>query len=531
MKHFPRSRVFWAVLWTTLASASAAFAQPAPAAATRPMTAATTRPNPALPTIWIAGDSTAARGRGAVQQGWGVPFADYFDPAKVNVANRARGGRSSRTFVNEGLWEQMLADVKKGDTVLIQFGHNDGGAPDKPPGRGSLPGLGEETKEVENAITHRPETVHTFGWYLRKMIADTKAKGANPVVLSLTLRNVWKDGKIERGAGRFSQWSYEVAKAAAVPFVDLMNTQADAFDAMGEAAVGKLYQQDHTHFNAEGAGLHAATVVSLLKGLKPSPVANVLSAKGQAVVADKFSWLRLPRPVNPKLPSLILVGDSTVRNGRGDGVNGQWGWGDFLAPYFDTSRINVVNRAVGGTGARSFGPLGYWDATLALVKPGDVVMIQFGHNDNGARGPLRGTGDATEEREDPVTKQKATVRTFGAYLRKYVADLRAKGATPILCSLIPRNIWKDGKIVRTRDSHADWTREVAASEHVAFVDLYETIASRYDAMGQATVNPLFADGRVHTTKDGAELNAECVVAALRALPENPLRSFLHGPGR
>src|SRR5437870_295582 len=53
--------------------------------------------NPALPTIFIAGDSTAARGQGERQQGWGVPFADYFDPAKVNVANRARGGRSSRT--------------------------------------------------------------------------------------------------------------------------------------------------------------------------------------------------------------------------------------------------------------------------------------------------------------------------------------------------------------------------------------------------------------------------------------------------
>jgi lysophospholipase L1-like esterase len=156
-------------------------------------------------------------------------------------------------------------------------------------------------------------------------------------------------------------------------------------------------------------------------------------------------------------------------------------------------------------------------------------MIQFGHNDNGARGPLHGIGDETEERENPQTKEKETVRTFGAYLRKYVADLRAKGATPILCTLIPRNIWKDGKIVRTPDSHADWTRQVAAAEHVPLVDLYETIASRYDALGQAAVNPLFADGRVHTTKEGAELNAQCVVTALRALPQNPLTAFLRAP--
>ena len=62
--------------------------------------------NPALPGIFIAGDSTAARGAGENQQGWAVPFADYFDPAKVNIVNLARGGRSSRTFITEGLWDQ-----------------------------------------------------------------------------------------------------------------------------------------------------------------------------------------------------------------------------------------------------------------------------------------------------------------------------------------------------------------------------------------------------------------------------------------
>src|SRR5882757_5350172 len=82
--------------------------------------------NPALPTLFIAGDSTAAKYSGGPIQGWAEPFADYFDPAKINVVNRARGGRSSRTFITEGLWDQLLSDVKAGDTVLIQFGHNDG---------------------------------------------------------------------------------------------------------------------------------------------------------------------------------------------------------------------------------------------------------------------------------------------------------------------------------------------------------------------------------------------------------------------
>jgi lysophospholipase L1-like esterase len=485
----------------------------------------------ALPTLFIAGDSTAAPGAGERQQGWGEPFAEYFDPAKVNVVNLARGGRSSRTFITEGLWDQLIARVKPGDTVLIQFGHNDGGPiNDEPPpplrARGSLPGLGEERKEIDNVLTRQHEVVHTFGWYMRRMIADVKAKGASPIVLSLTVRNRWAENRIERGSGRYSLWAFDIAKAAAVPFIDVTNEAADRLEALGAERTAALYPQDATHFNAVGADLHARVVVAGLKGLRPNPVENKLSAKGEAILADTFAWLRLPRPADISLPSLFLVGDSTVRNGRGDGVDGQWGWGDYLASHFDTSRINVVNRAVGGTGARTFITIGHWERTLSLVRPGDVVVIQFGHNDNGDRGALGGIGSNTEERVNQETKEKEIVATFGAYLRRYIADIRAKGATPILCTLVPRNIWQDDRIARPANSHADWARAVAAAEHVPLVDLHERIAQRYDALGMAAVATLFADGRVHTNVAGAELSAGIVADALRALPGSPLAADL-----
>lgn len=262
-------------------------AQPAPAPdlASNPPSTAPVR-NTALPAIFIASDSTAAKGSGARQQGWGVPFADYFDPAKVSVINRARGGRSSRTFVSEGLWDQMLAQVKAGDIVLIQFGHNDGGAVnDASRARGSIPGLGEETQEIDNQVTKKHEIVHTFGWYMRKMIADTHAKGATPIVLSLTVRDIWKDGKVERGSGRYSQWAGEIAKAANVQFVDLTGLMADKFDLLGQEKMKLLYPQDSTHFNAEGADMHAAGLVAGFKALHPNPVEKYLSAKGAAVEA------------------------------------------------------------------------------------------------------------------------------------------------------------------------------------------------------------------------------------------------------
>ncbi|HLK68793.1 MAG TPA: rhamnogalacturonan acetylesterase [Bryobacteraceae bacterium] len=481
----------------------------------------------ASPAIWVIGDSTANNQN---HRGWADPFASYFDPAKATVINRARAGRSSRTFVTEGLWENVRSELKPGDFVLIQFGHNDGGPPDQDRARGSLPGLGDEAKEFTLPNGTR-ETVRTFGFYMRKFIAETKAAGATPIVLGLTVRNIWKDGQVERGPGQYSAWSAEIAKTEGVPFADVTNAIADRYETMGEQNVKALFPEDHTHTSPEGADIDASLVVAALKGIRGSPFAALLSAKGQEVQA--YQALNLPVPANPALPTLFLIGDSTVRNGRGDGANGQWGWGEPLVNHFDTSRINVVNRAVGGLSSRTYLTLGHWDRVLAMLKPGDFVIMQFGHNDNGplddtarARGTLKGTSGETREIDNPITKKHEVVHTYGWYLKKFIADARAKGATPIVCSLIPRKIWKDGEITRDTASYAGWAAEVARSEGVAFVDLNERIARRYDELGPEKVEPLFGDEHTHTSRAGAELNAEIVIAGLRAIPGNPLGKYI-----
>src|SRR5258706_7851956 len=103
------------------------------------------------------------------------------------------------------------------------------------------------------------------------------------------------------------------------------------------------------------------------------------------------------------LPTLFIIGDSTVRNGRGDGAGGLWGWGDWIRPYFDSTKIKVENRALGGRSSRTFLTEGRWEKVLADVKAGDFVLMQFGHNDGGpldtgrARASLKGTGDDVKE--------------------------------------------------------------------------------------------------------------------------------------
>jgi len=487
-----------------------------------------------LPAIYIAGDSTAADGAEGAR-GWGRHLARFFDPATVRVENRARGGRSSRTFVTEGLWDDLASGLHANDIVLIQFGHNDGGAINDPErARGSLPGLGDETVAIDNLKTGQPETVHSFGWYMRKMIRETQERGAIPVLVSLTVRNIWNDGRVERGSGRYSEWTRELALSEQLAFIDLTRLVADDYERLGEAAVAELFPRDHTHTSDEGALRNATLLMQGLLGLREERWRSWLSTAGRSIAhaspayvsmptvrrgtdaASEQRFLNTPQKLVEDLPTLWLIGDSTVRTGRGRGENGQFGWGDPLQIGFDLNRINVVNCALGGTGARTFRTGGYWQPVLEQLEPNDVVLIQFGHNDNGERGALPGTGPETESRTlaDGATE---IVETFGSYLRHFAAEIRARNATPVILSLIPRNIWKDGRIVRSNDGHQAWARQIAEQEGIAFIDLYECIAARYDKMGPDAVDAMFADERVHTTYDGARLNAECVSMNLTRL--------------
>ncbi|GAA5522120.1 hypothetical protein Asal01_02069 [Fodinibius salicampi] len=238
--------------------------------------------------------------------------------------------------------------------------------------------------------------------------------------------------------------------------------------------------------------------------------------------------IQLPVPTNSELPSLYLIGDSTVRNGSGDGANGQWGWGSVLSSYFDTDRVNVVNRALGGRSSRTYITQGYWSQQKELLKPGDVVLIQFGHNDaspindtSRARGVLDGIGEEKKDIFNKLTKKVETVYTYGSYLRTYISDIKNKGATPIICSLVPTN----GKVIDKEDQFAKWAEQVAVTEGVRFLDLNKIIAREYEKVGRDKVQDFFVDDNVHTTREGAEFSAEMVVATLKGLEQNPVEPW------
>ena len=175
-------------------------------------------------------------------------------------------GRSTRTYTAEGRWENVAKELKAGDFVLIQMGQNDGGPVGSGKDRASLPGLGEETQEVVKPDGSK-EIVHTYGWYLRKFVTEAKAKGATPILMSLTVRNLWKGDKVRRDNGGYAQWSQETAQAQNVPFVDVTKIIADRYDAMGEEATKAMFGPDYVHTSPAGADVNAAAVVAGLKAI------------------------------------------------------------------------------------------------------------------------------------------------------------------------------------------------------------------------------------------------------------------------
>jgi lysophospholipase L1-like esterase len=228
------------------------------------------------PMIYLIGDSTV-HNSDKVQWGWGSLLPEFFDSTKIGISNQATAGRSTRTFIKEGRWDRVLSYLKKGDYVMMQFGHNEGSRPDTSRAgyRGVLKGIGEDTVQLTwpNGTV---ETVHTYGWYIRKFIRETRARGATPIVLSMIPRNEFREGKVLRADKDYGFWASQVAGQEGVLFIDLNAITADKYDAWGPEKVKTFFPGDHTHTNQEGARVNAASIVDGIKSNPKNPLNQYL---------------------------------------------------------------------------------------------------------------------------------------------------------------------------------------------------------------------------------------------------------------
>jgi rhamnogalacturonan acetylesterase len=228
------------------------------------------------PALFLVGDSIMKTGKPPGDSGpWGMGYEiiPMFDPAKIHVYNEALGGRSSRSYIEEGLWTNVLQRMQPGDFVLVMFGHNDSGNSTDHPDRTTITGDGDETISV--GLGDKRKTLHTYGWYLRQYAKEGKAAGATVILCSPVPRNTWIDGKIKRGFDGYAGWAADAAKSGSALFLDLNNLAADRYDALGQDGAAK-YFSDRQHTTKAGARLNAECVIEGLRQMKDCPLAGSL---------------------------------------------------------------------------------------------------------------------------------------------------------------------------------------------------------------------------------------------------------------
>lgn len=480
------------------------------------------------PVLFLIGNSTMRNGTlgngNNGQWGWGYYEHLYFDPEKISVENQALGGMSTRTFYTK-LWPDVRKALRPGDYVIISIGHNDNGPFDEGRARAVIKGTGTDSMEVTIKETGEKEMVYTYGGYMRKYIAECRAAGAQPILMSLTPRNAYdENGKIVRKPQ--SEWLAEIGEEQDVPYVDLNEISGAKLDAYGQWKESYHFYKDNIHTSKFGAQMNARSAAEGLMACT-HPALAPLQAMMVNVTPDTVAVAR-----EKGKPVLFITGDSTVKNEDKDST-GMWGWGSQAYDVFDKEKITCVNCAKAGRSTRTYLNEGRWDKVYNSLQPGDYVLIQFGHNDIGPidhdkmRGTIPGTSDTTHVYMMEGSGDYELVYSFGWYLKKFIQDVREKGATPILVSLTPRNEWPGGKIERRNDSYGVWYREVADATGVELVDLHNITADAIDAecTSKEDAAKYYNHDHTHTSLLGAKLNAAGIAKGLKDI-NSPLAEYL-----
>lgn len=502
------------------------------------------------PVLFLVGNSTmrtGTRGNGDNGQwGWGYYAHEYFDENKITVENHALGGTSPRTFYND-LWAPVVAAVRPGDYVFLELGHNDNGPIDSIRARSSYRpdgklSLADDSVSIYNKVKKKQETVYTFGGYTRMFINDVRKKGGIPILFTLTPRNAYEeDGKtIQRKLSDFTPAIFALGQEMNVPVIDLNDISAKKLEAYGPWKTDYHFYLDKIHSSAFGAMMNAA---SAAEGIALSPDARLLQLK--YFLNDKVIPKRCDQKRKAGLPMVFLCGDSTGKN-EDKNPDGMWGWGSQGYTVFDSTKCVFQNQAKAGRSTRTYLDEGRWDEVYNSLQPGDIVLIQFGHNDIGGidkdkeRGVIACAQDTSHVYHLKSNGKNKVIYSFGWYVKKMVRDAQEKGAIPVILSFTPRNEWHEGKgevkgsfypvtekkgkfyIERRNDRYIPmWDKQIAEETGAAFVDVHNITADfldkKFAKKGKEAASVYFNHDHTHTSLLGAQRNAQSVAEGLKAI--------------
>ncbi|QMV20223.1 GDSL family lipase [Granulicella sp. 5B5] len=415
-----------------------------PALAFDAATAAVRKPGIAV-RVDLIGDSTQTE-----NAGYGRGFCANFD-ARVDCLDMAKGGASTKTYREQGLWDHALAT--KPDYMVIQFGHND-----------------LVTKEHLDRQVPIPDYVRN----LKVFVSEARAAGIKPVLVTpITRRYFGEDGKIHSDLTEHCEAMQGVAMEMKVPLVDLQTESIAYLEKIGPTAADKLGISkkdkdgntipDKTHLNWAGSYVFGRMVAVDLGQVVPAMFRYVLPEAAKLPPAGvKAMKIYEGGPV-----TIVLVGDSTTA------PEGGWGPGfcALMAP-----QVRCIDDALNGRSSKSFRDEGAW--AKALAQKGDYYLIQFGHNDQ--------KPDAARH-TDPET-------TYAAQLKQYVAETRAIGAVPVIVTPLSRRTFVDGKVKEDLNDYAAAARRMAAEEGITCIDLNAMSTKLLDTMTQAQADAFDAVG-------------------------------------
>ena len=498
------------------------------------------------PVLFLVGNSTmrtGTLGNGSNGQwGWGFYVHEYYNEEKITVENHALGGTSPRTFYTL-LWKPILEAVKKGDYVFLELGHNDNGPIDSIRARSSYRPEGklevrEDSISIYNKVTQQQETVYTFGGYMRRFIREIRAKGANPVLFTLTPRNDYEPDdpkRIQRKLADFTPAIFAIGKETNTPVIDLNDISATKLEQYGPWKTNYHFYLDKIHTSAYGARMNAQSAAEGILASDDPQLAFLKSCLNDKVIPQRCDQNR-----QEGKPMVFLCGDSTGKN-EDNNPDGMWGWGSQAYTVFDANKCVFQNQAKAGRSTRTYIDEGRWEEVYNSLQRGDVVLIQFGHNDIGGikdgkqRGVLATAKDSSAVYHMENSNLYKVIYSYGWYLKKMIRDAQEKGAYPILLSLTPRNEWHEGNghsrgfvypvnekagkfyIERRNETYGSWCRQVARETGCEFIDVHNITANALDKLGQKKAALYFKNDHTHTSLKGAQLNAQSVAKGLREI--------------
>ncbi|MGN1319141.1 MAG: GDSL-type esterase/lipase family protein, partial [Lachnospirales bacterium] len=483
--------------------------------------------------LYLLGDSTAKNyGDDNTIGGWGEYLVNYLDNG-VEIINKAEGGRSARSYLNQGRLKEVTDILTPDDYVFVQFGTNDQrtddsafmehavvlGEPDENGIYPTNPAIKSKTpqwiydfykdSEYPYGETFYPYESGTFKWYMKQHIDSIKATGATPVLLTPMCRMFFdKDGKITPHFGENDGYITAIRQLAneeGIMCLDMYEITKSLYESYGILTTQGLHniksngEIDLTHYNKFGANLIASKMAEDIKENTSLPISSHVI--NSTVTVEKTTDL--------KTANLFVVGGSFA---KGDSISDyavdNGGFGDYLQKYLN-SKITVTNLGVANSTAKTYANTNEYKTLLNSVKEGDYVILSFGNDDSKKVGDSFATG-SYEDRG-----------SFAYYMyNNYIKPLKEKNVIIVMLTPFSDRNFVNGEYVIKDYEQTQAITKLVVDNGTFIVNTHNVMNEIYKTMGEEgskVINAVSREyGLLNTLSEfGADLVAKKILTNLK----------------